>query len=106
MDEDSHDLPALEAIKANSAGLTGIAGERIWVEYRKIVCSKYADSIMKHMIETNVHKYIGLPEDCELEEFSRVYKIFHNDLENIPMPITMVCSLLHSHKEVYFCTQN
>lgn len=78
----------------------GIAGERLWVEFRKIVCSKFADSIMKHIVETNVHKYIGLSDECNLEEFSRVYKIFENDLENIPMPITMVCSLLNSLHEV------
>lgn len=82
--------------------IKGIAGERIWVEFKKIVCSKFADSILKHMKETHVLENIGLPGDCNLDEYSRVYSIFHDDLENIPSPITMVCALLHSNREVRF----
>lgn len=100
LNEHMHDMPSLEAIKANSAGLNGVAGERIWVEFRQIVCGRFADSLMKYMVETDVHVNIGLPADCNLNEFSRVYKIFESDLKQMPCPITMVCALLHNLKEV------
>lgn len=61
---------------------------------------------MKQIVNTQVHKFIGLPDPCELNEFSRVYKNFENNLKNIPLPITMVCALLHSTKEVFFIKIN
>ncbi|RNA23117.1 CCA tRNA nucleotidyltransferase mitochondrial [Brachionus plicatilis] len=99
LDENSHCSQSIEAIKANATGLKGIAGERIWVEFRKIVCSKFADSLMKQIVDTQVHKYIGLPDSCNLNEFSTIYRNFEKNLIDIPSPITMVCSLLHSAKE-------
>ncbi|CAF0710220.1 unnamed protein product [Brachionus calyciflorus] len=99
INENSHCEESLKAIKENASGLEGIAGERIWVEFRKIVCSKYADSIMRHIVDTQVHKYIGFTDSCDLEEFSQIYRYFDADLQNIPMPITMVCALLRTSKE-------
>lgn len=57
---------------------------------------------MKKIVDTEVHKFIGLPEICQLNEFSRIYKNFENNIKHIPLPITMVSALLHSAEEVFF----
>ena len=55
---------------------------------------------MEQIVNTNVHVHIGLPEMCNLKEFARVYSKFKNNLEQVPIPITMVCTLLDSIEEV------
>lgn len=77
----------------------GIAGERIWVELKKLVCSRFADSLVSRMQETGVLKNIGFPDTCNLGEFARVYRNFHDDLEHIPASITMICALLNTPQE-------
>ena len=39
--------------------ISGISGERIWVELKKIVVGNYAGSIMKVMYDTGIAKYMG-----------------------------------------------
>lgn len=57
---------------------------------------------MKHMIDTNVSKYIGFPNDLNINEFSRIYKLFESNVSEMPSPITMVCSLLKNASQVWF----
>lgn len=40
--------------------VVGVAGERIWVELKKIVDGHFADHQLKHMIELEVAKNIGV----------------------------------------------
>lgn len=96
VDENSHDLESLSAIKEHSSGLNGIAGERIWVEFKRIIVGKFADSLMRHIVDTKVHVNIGFHEVCDLDEFTRIYK---NNLNDLPMPITMICSLFKNPKQ-------
>ena len=79
-----------------------IAGERIWVEFKQIIIGRFADSLMKHMIETNVAKYLGFEQDLNLTEFSQLHKLYENETDNKvkPMPITMICSLLKNSNQV------
>ena len=81
-----------------------IAGERIWVEFKQIIIGRFADSLMKHMIETNVAKYLGFDEqqDLNLADFSQLHKLYENetDYKIKPMPITMICSLLKNSNQV------
>jgi len=101
VDEVSHDTESLLAINEHSHGLNGVAGERIWVELKKIITGRFADSLMKHIIETNVHVYIGFPQSCDLEEFSRVWKNNQNEVsDRVPQAMTMICSLFKSPSEV------
>lgn len=93
----SHDSDSLKAIKENAGGLKGIAGERLWVEFKKIITGKFADSLVKSMTDTKVMFSIGFPGVCDLEEFNRVYSA---NLDDVPMPITLVCALLKTQKEV------
>lgn len=55
---------------------------------------------MKHMVDTKVHVNIGFHELCDIDEFTRIYKIFENNLNDLPMPITMICSLFKNPKQV------
>lgn len=80
--------------------IQGIAGERIWVEFKKIVQSRFADSLMKLMIETDVLQNIGFPASLNLADFTRVYQQFEHDLTKLPTAITMVCILLNSEDDV------
>ena len=79
-----------------------IAGERLWVELKKIVVGNFADAILNQIVDCNVHIHIGLPRNCNLNEFQRVFKIFEssNNLHQLPIPITMVAALLNSKDEV------
>lgn len=52
------------------------------------------------MIETNVTKYLGFCDDLNVDEFQRVYKLFELDLNEMPMSITMLTSLLKTPTQV------
>ena len=39
--------------------LTGISGERIWVEVKKIAVGNYAGSLIKTMLQLGMSKFIG-----------------------------------------------
>lgn len=95
-DETSHDTDSIKAIKENASGLAGIAGERIWIEFKKIVTGNFADSLIQHIVDTKVHVYIGFPEELDLAEFTRVFK---SNLAEAPSAITMICSLFKDPKQ-------
>ena len=104
LDANSHDQASLAAIADNAHGLAGIAGERIWTEFRKIVVARYADSLLPLMAQVNVLKYLGFPAECDFEDFKRVYRLYEHDLSQMPKPVTMVCILLKSLEQVcVFC---
>lgn len=93
-----HDESTLKAIMENAEGLTGISGERIWMELKKIVVGNHAGSIMKTMVETGVTKYIGFPEDANIEEFQRVSERTEGQ---DPEPMTRIAALLYNEEQVY-----
>ncbi|XP_053401627.1 uncharacterized protein LOC128557688 isoform X2 [Mercenaria mercenaria] len=93
-----HDDGTLKAIKENAEGLSGISGERIWVELKKIVVGNYAGSIMKSMVETGISKYIGFAEDANIEEFQ---KICEQTEGQKPEPMTRIAALLENSEQVY-----
>eukprot|EP00095_Tigriopus_kingsejongensis_P004338 maker-scaffold1550_size36032-snap-gene-0.13 protein:Tk04338 transcript:maker-scaffold1550_size36032-snap-gene-0.13-mRNA-1 annotation:"poly(A) polymerase " len=92
---DSFDPPTIEAIQANVNGLEQISGERIWVEWRKIMGGRFSHEIMIKMLEVGLGPYIGLPEAPNLEEFLRV-----SSLAPPMRPITRIASLLPAERDV------
>ncbi|XP_018427144.1 PREDICTED: CCA tRNA nucleotidyltransferase 1, mitochondrial isoform X2 [Nanorana parkeri] len=70
-----HSPATLDAIRDNAPGLSGISGERIWVELKKIL--------------------VGLPEDGNLEEFARVCTQAER---SSPKPMTLLTALF-SHPD-------
>ncbi|KAL5008748.1 hypothetical protein ScPMuIL_014329 [Solemya velum] len=93
---DAHDHDTLTAIKANTHGLQDISGERIWVELKQIVCGNFAGSLMKTMFELGVTRYLGIPENPNIEEFLSVC-----ERTDRPLPMTRLSALLIQENEVY-----
>ena len=44
--------------------MTGVSGERIWTELRKILAGKMAGAIVKTMVELGMGEYIGKTFIC------------------------------------------
>ncbi|XP_077992379.1 CCA tRNA nucleotidyltransferase 1, mitochondrial-like [Glandiceps talaboti] len=94
---DSHCSKTLEAIKANAEGLSGISGERIWMELQKIVTGNHAGSLMKYMYDQGIPQYMGLPEYGDVKEFQAVFK---RSQALSPKPVTLVSALLKDEGDV------
>ena len=81
-------------------GLFGISGERIWMELKKILSSRYAGNLLGVMLDLGIAPYIGLPKNINLNEFTTVWKRVQNN--NIQLqPITLMSTLLYTQEEVY-----
>ncbi|KAL4237558.1 CCA tRNA nucleotidyltransferase 1 [Mactra antiquata] len=93
-----HDEETLKAIKDNSSGLERVSGERIWTELKRIVVGNYAGPIIETMVGTGVSKYMGLPEECNVEEFQRICKVTEGFN---PEPMARIAALLDSEQQVY-----
>ena len=65
--EDNHESSTLQAIRDNVAGMERISGERIWMEWKKIMMGKFPGPLTLKMIQVGLGPYIGLPENPTLE---------------------------------------
>lgn len=98
-DAENHDESTLNAIKENREGLERISGERIWNEWSKILSGKFYRDLTLKMIECNLAKYIGLPDNPNIENFIKVSK--RAEEENIILkPPTLLAALLKNEEEV------
>ncbi|KAK7865026.1 hypothetical protein R5R35_000045 [Gryllus longicercus] len=95
-DPNSHDAKTLEAIKNNAEGLQRISGERIWSELRKILEGNFAESLLKIMLELHIGPFIGLPENPNIEELT---KVCSRKLEGL-RGISVISALLKKPEEV------
>lgn len=90
-----HSSATLDAIRDNAGGLSGISGERIWVELKKILEGRHITHLMQLIYELGVAPHVGLPEDGNLEEFSQVC----SQAEHLsPRPMTLLTALF-SHPD-------
>ncbi|CAF1088310.1 unnamed protein product [Rotaria sordida] len=64
-----HDEQSLKAIRENVHGLRDIAGERLWIELKRIAEGRNAGPILKVMLEQNIGPYLGIPSDIDLDRF-------------------------------------
>lgn len=92
-----HEPETLAAIKENGSGLAGIAGERIWVELKKLVVGNHAGPLLELIYNLGLAQYIGLPPDGNLAEMQRVWE---NSKFHSPKPMTVLAALFHSPEEV------
>lgn len=93
----SHDETALDAIKENAQGLSGISGERIWVEMKKIVVKNHVPAILDQMQQLEVLANIGFIGNVEMDRVQRVWKKC-KDLS--PQPMTVISSLLETENDL------
>ncbi|XP_075039859.1 CCA tRNA nucleotidyltransferase 1, mitochondrial [Mixophyes fleayi] len=90
-----HTPSTLDAIRENAPGLSGISGERIWVELKKILEGNHVNHLIQIIYKLGVAPHMGLPEDGNLKEFARVC----SQAEHLsPKPMTLL-SALFSHPE-------
>lgn len=54
-----HEPETLEAIRENAHGLTGISGERIWVELKKMVIGNHGGHLLELIYELGLAQHIG-----------------------------------------------
>jgi len=92
---DDHDSETLEAIKENVSGMERISGERIWMEWKKILTGNYAKELTVKMLEVGLGPYIGLPAEPDIKEFLKVCS-----LSESLMPTAMVAALLKDQAQV------
>lgn len=97
LEPDDHEPETLAAIKDNGHGLAGIAGERIWVELKKLVIGNHASSLLDLIYDLELAQYIGLPPHGDLVEMRRVWE---NSKHHSPKPMTVLAALFHSPEEV------
>ena len=69
---DKHQPETVEAIASNVSGMERISGERIWMEWKKILSGNFSRELTLKMIEVGLAPYIGLPERPDVTEFNRV----------------------------------
>ncbi|CAH0551260.1 unnamed protein product [Brassicogethes aeneus] len=92
-----HEEDTLKAICKNISGLERISGERIWTELKKILEGKFAGELFNTIIDCKLHTYIGLPEVCNTNELSLVWKQSQQHKMNA---ITLLCSVLTTQDDV------
>ncbi|CAD6229916.1 GSCOCG00006640001-RA-CDS [Cotesia congregata] len=89
----NHDEATIKAIVENVEGLERISGERIWMEWSKILEGNFAVELMLKMLQCNIAQYIGLPEHSNLENFKKICERAHAAGHKLH-PITMIAAML------------
>eukprot|EP00092_Neocalanus_flemingeri_P006025 GFUD01006493.1.p1 GENE.GFUD01006493.1~~GFUD01006493.1.p1 ORF type:complete len:429 (+),score=144.58 GFUD01006493.1:232-1518(+) len=96
---DNHDDDTIEAIKNNVGGMERISGERIWMEWKKILIGNYAKEITMKMIEVGLGPFIGLPTQPNIEEFDKVVSLCESNQTNLG-PTALLAALLTDQTQV------
>lgn len=96
---DHHDEATIQAIKDNIDGLSHISGERIWNEWHKILTGNFAMELMTKLVECGSSKYIGLPDEPDMESFREVYQRALSNGVTL-RPISLIVSMLKDEYEV------
>ncbi|CAF3073167.1 unnamed protein product [Rotaria sp. Silwood2] len=92
-----HDEQSLKAIRENVHGLQNIAGERLWVELKRIAEGRNAGPVLKVMLEQNVGQYLGIPSDVDLNDFDDHYRQCY---QAKPLAMTVLTKLFRNTHEI------
>ncbi|XP_019881349.2 CCA tRNA nucleotidyltransferase 1, mitochondrial isoform X2 [Aethina tumida] len=92
-----HEEDTLKAIRENAAGLANISGERIWTELKKILEGNFAGELLQSIIDCGLSPYIGLPQECNENELSKVWE---RSKELNLHPITLLSTVLANQDHV------
>lgn len=94
-----HDEETITAIKENIQGLQDISGERIWSEWSKILSGNYVKELTLKMLECDIARYVGLPENPNVKNFEIICEASKKN--NISLrPITFLAIMLSNQDEV------
>lgn len=94
---DVHEAGTLHAIKENMDGLKGISGERLWVEFKKIVVGRHAEALVERMAPIGITGYLGLPSPVNLVEWRAVMQ---RSMSLQPQPMTVMAALMDTEEQV------
>ncbi|XP_058454185.1 CCA tRNA nucleotidyltransferase 1, mitochondrial [Malaya genurostris] len=97
--ENNHDEETLRIISKNSSGLARISGERIWVEWKKILDGKFGCDLTVKMLECGLGVHLGLPETANVAEFVDTYKRVTSITLDKMQPITVLSALLYTPED-------
>ncbi|KAJ8674279.1 hypothetical protein QAD02_005541 [Eretmocerus hayati] len=95
---ENHDEQTISAIKNNAEGLGQISGERIWMEWSKILSGNFHRELTQKMIECGCSTYMGLPDSVNLKHFNEVCLKAHNNGIRL-RPVSYVAALLNTEEE-------
>jgi len=98
-ESDNHCEETIEAIRNNVEGLKIVSGERIWMEWKKILVGNYAGELTLKMIEVGLGPYIGLPSQPNIQEFNQIWTQ-SKEKKIEPQPTTLLAGLLTNEEEV------
>lgn len=87
----SWDMDTLKSIKDNVNGLSKISGERIWMEFSKILSGNHLSDLLAYMDKTNTLKLIGIPSN-NINNINRI-KNLSNDA------VILLANLLNNKNE-------
>jgi len=96
---DDHDVDTISAIKNNVEGMQRISGERIWMEWKKILLGNYAKDLTLRMIDVGLGPLIGLPTEPNTEEFIKVASRCEAAQVKL-QPTALLAALLKDQSEV------
>jgi len=96
---DAHDNETILAIKNNVGGMDIISGERIWMEWKKILTGNYAKELTIKMMEVGLGPFIGLPDEPDIEEFQKVMKLSESNQAQLG-PTALLAALLKDQTQV------
>jgi len=95
---DNHEEVTVDAIKDNVSGMERISGERIWMEWKKILNGNFSKELTLKMIEVGLGPYIGLPKEPNTSEFKNILSRCE-ELDLKLEPTAKLASLLHSQQD-------
>uniref|UniRef100_H2Z5A1 Poly A polymerase head domain-containing protein n=1 Tax=Ciona savignyi TaxID=51511 RepID=H2Z5A1_CIOSA len=91
------DEDTLAHITKYADGLSMVAGERKWVEFVMILNGKLVVPIMRMMYRCGLYKYLGLPENVDLNYFEQIYK---KTKHFSPNHMTFLASILKTKEDL------
>lgn len=94
-----HCPDTLAAIKQHAEGLGRVSGERVWLEWRKILVGNHAGELTSCMLDAGLGPYIGLPDEPGTQELMRVWTS-SQELGLKLEPMALLVALLASEEQV------
>jgi len=99
LDSDNHESETIEAIASNVSGMERVSGERIWMEWKKILMGNFSKELTLKMISVGLGPYIGLPAQPNVAEFDSV--LSRCDKLGLSLePTAALAALLHTENQV------
>ncbi|XP_040571341.1 CCA tRNA nucleotidyltransferase 1, mitochondrial isoform X1 [Lepeophtheirus salmonis] len=96
-----HDQKTINEIIKNASGLQQISGERIWMEWKKILSGSFGSDLTLKMIECQLGSYIGLPQNPNIKGFRSAWNnTVKDNISTLEHPISLLATLLYSEDDV------